>query len=176
MTLAFEAAQRDDAREQLTLWRITTSRLPFGKPKREAVAFEDWVLNAPDAARAATARVLQAWADDERTSNGALLVEASGDSATLDPALIAQFGEADAIAMGLPGSPPLFRRWTGSTPMAKRRSSFARVWRCRRYSRLRSRDDMRRRTLLRASTAASPAINASAQLMPSKRGRAGSTR
>ena len=102
MTLAFEAVQRDDAREQVTLWHSTASRLPFGKAKREAVAFDDWALIAPDAARAAVARTLQAWADDERAANGALLVEATGDGAALDPALIAQFGEADAVALGLP--------------------------------------------------------------------------
>lgn len=102
MTLAFEAVQRDDAREQVTLLCTTASRLPFGKSRRDVVAFDDWALTAPDVARAAVARVLQAWADDERAPNGALLVEASGNGATLDPALVAQLNEADAIALGLP--------------------------------------------------------------------------
>ncbi|WP_256960045.1 DEAD/DEAH box helicase [Sphingobium sp. Z007] len=86
----------------LTLIRETPSRIPFGKVKRDVIAFEDWVLHRPDAATSAIARLLQALGDGEAAQDGSPLVEPDADGANLHPALIARLTDSEAQAVGLP--------------------------------------------------------------------------
>ena len=86
----------------LTLIRETPSRIPFGKVKRDVIAFEDWVLHRPDAATSAIARLLQASGDGEAAEDGSPLVEPDADGAILHPALIARLTDSEAQALGLP--------------------------------------------------------------------------
>ena len=91
----------------VALIRETPSRLPFGKPTRTAVAFEDWVLDRPADATAAVARVLQALGDGTTADDGTVLVLPHGDGAVLHPAFVARLTDSEAEAIGLPPATPL---------------------------------------------------------------------
>lgn len=97
----FEAGL-DSENERLTLVQLSQSRIPFAKPFRTVIPFDDWALGAPDAARSAVSRVLQAWADNELSADGIPLVASEGNSALLHPAFVASLEEAEALALGLP--------------------------------------------------------------------------
>ena len=99
--VGFEATPDGD-RERLSLVRATPSRLPFGKPTRTAIPFDDWSLAAPDAARSAVGRLLQSWADGEAARDGEAWVSPKGDCVRLHPGFVAALAEADALALGLP--------------------------------------------------------------------------
>lgn len=86
----------------VTLTREIPSRLPFGKPTSETIAFDDWVIARPAAAAASVARLLQALDDGETAADGSPLVIANADSATLHPAFIARLTDSEAEALGLP--------------------------------------------------------------------------
>ncbi|WP_336950716.1 DEAD/DEAH box helicase [Sphingobium aromaticivastans] len=86
----------------VSLIRETPSRIPFGKPSRELVPFDDWVLHRPDNATAAVARLLQALGDGEMATDGAAMVVPDGEGVRLHPALIARLSDSEAQALGLP--------------------------------------------------------------------------
>ena len=86
----------------VALVRETPARLPFGKPTRAVLPFDDWIGARPAAASAAVARLLQALDDAEIGSDGAPLVATDNESATLHPALVAQLSDSEAEALGLP--------------------------------------------------------------------------
>ena len=86
----------------VALLRETPARLPFGKPKVEAIVVDDWIVVRPPAAAAALARILQALDDDERATDGAPLVTNGVTDAALHPALIARLSDGEAEALGLP--------------------------------------------------------------------------
>lgn len=98
MSASFEATPDGG----LTLVRETPARLGFGKPTRAAVPFADWPLERPASAIAGLARLLQALGDDERAPDGAPLVSADTDGATLHPAFVAGLSETEATGLGLP--------------------------------------------------------------------------
>lgn len=66
------------------------------------IAFDDWIATAESRSRAALARLLQAWADNEVSSDGTPLVTPGDDGAKLHPALVASLGEHEARSIGLP--------------------------------------------------------------------------
>ena len=98
---AFEASP-DGGSERITLVTSTSSRIPFAKPARAIVPFDDWGMAAPAAARGAVARILQAWADNEQAVDGSPLVVPEAKAALLHPALVASLAEPEALALGLP--------------------------------------------------------------------------
>ena len=100
--LAFHARFDEQGDAQLELRETTPSKLPFAKPRVETLPFDDWPLRAPARAGAATARLMQAWSDDERDSQGRLLVEAAANSARIAAGLVVTLNDADALALGLP--------------------------------------------------------------------------
>jgi hypothetical protein len=98
----FFVAKPEDGGEAISLCRSEKTRLPFSKPRRVSVPFDDWIPNAPPASVTALSRLLQAWADDERDAEGRLAVRVADGRAILSPAFAASLGEADARAVGLP--------------------------------------------------------------------------
>lgn len=98
---AFEAFP-DNGGERVTLVQSTPSRIPFAKQTRTIVPFDDWAMAAPDASRAAVARVFQAWADNEQGADGKPFVVSEGNAARLHPALVAPLAEPEALSLGLP--------------------------------------------------------------------------
>ena len=98
---AFEATP-DSGGERITLVLSAPSRIPFTKPTRTIVPFDDWAMTAPDVARAAVARVFQAWADNEQGADDKPFVVSEGSAALLHPGLVASLTEPDALALGLP--------------------------------------------------------------------------
>lgn len=98
---AFEASPASGS-ERVTLVISTPSRIPFSKPTRAIVPFDDWAMTAPDTARGAVARIFQAWADNEQGVDGNPFVVPEANAALLHPALVASLAEPDALALGLP--------------------------------------------------------------------------
>lgn len=97
----FEATP-DNSRERIALITSTPSRIPFAKTATTAVPFDDWAMAAPDVARGAVARLLQAWVDNEQAADGQPLVVPESKAVLLHPALVAALAEPDALSLGLP--------------------------------------------------------------------------
>ena len=91
----------------LRLVRTTKPKLPFGKSREDAIAFDDWTVHAPPATLGALGRVLQAWSDNETEIDGLPVVEPTDLSARLGPSLIVALADADARSLGLPPVPRL---------------------------------------------------------------------
>ena len=77
------------------------ARRTFGKLHQQHIPFADWPLERPDAA-AAVARILQALEDGDTGLDGAPLVLAEPDAATLHPELVARLSDNEAQTLGLP--------------------------------------------------------------------------
>lgn len=101
IALRFECTQSDQG-EHVRLIRSTPSRLPFGKAAEAIVPFDDWSMEAAEAARPTVARLLQAWADGETAPDGDELVSMGGDGVILHPAMVASLSDSEALAIGLP--------------------------------------------------------------------------
>lgn len=96
----FEAVQVD-GREAITLSRHEAGGF-LRRDRATYVAFDQWVLEAPAAARPAVARIIQALGDGERADDGGALVEFDTESAQLHPAFVAALSEAESLSLGLP--------------------------------------------------------------------------
>jgi len=98
VTTAFEISSD----HRLVLVRETPARLGFGKPTSARVPFDEWPMQRPAAASAGVARLLAALGDDERARDGAPLIDADAEGATLHPVLVARLSDAEAIGLALP--------------------------------------------------------------------------
>jgi hypothetical protein len=98
----FFLAEPAEGSEAVGLFRVEKPRLPFAKPKRIPISFDDWASSAPAGSVTALSRLLQAWADDEKDADGQLAVRVVDGRAVLSPALVACLSEADARSLGLP--------------------------------------------------------------------------
>lgn len=89
---------------RISLVRETPSWRPFAKPSHSVLPFEQWLAARPPEATAALAHILQALEDGVRAPDGAALVTADQDSATLHPAFVARLTDNEAQAIGLPAA------------------------------------------------------------------------
>lgn len=88
--------------ERVTAYLSTSGSLPFSRSSRTEVPFDDWAISAPEQSRAAVARLLQAWADNETANDGAPLVEPAGASVKLHGDFVATLSDPEAVSLGLP--------------------------------------------------------------------------
>jgi hypothetical protein len=98
--IRFEAKASDGA-ETIELVRVEKGRF-LGRISQVVVPVDQWVLEAPPAARPAVARLLQAIGDGERAPDGTAMISPAEGHLTLHPALVAQLTEGEASSLGLP--------------------------------------------------------------------------
>lgn len=92
------------AGRRISLVRETPSWRPFAKPSRTVLPFDQWLADRPSEATGALAHMLQALEDGTTAPDGAPLVTADQDSATLHSAFIARLTDNEAQAIGLPAA------------------------------------------------------------------------
>jgi hypothetical protein len=83
LKVRFEA-RHEDGRERIELIRVEGRRF-FGKVTRSLIPVDDWIIQAPTAARPAVARLLQAIGDGSNAPDGSAQAEASDNAVCLHP-------------------------------------------------------------------------------------------
>lgn len=94
-------ARHEDGRERIELISVEGGRF-FGKGRRSLIPVDDWIIQAPTAARPAVARLLQAIGDGNNAPDGSAQAETSDNAVCLHPGLVAQLTEGEATSLGLP--------------------------------------------------------------------------